>query len=163
MADRQVVNGTCLVCLKEKAACRYAERSAEILARQRELRRANHAERLAKARVHSARRRAARRDAVNAYAREWAKANRPKKAAAWARYAAAKALRTPPWLSREHFAEMQGFYEEAQKRSSLTGTPWHVDHIVPLRGKTVSGLHVPWNLQVIPGEENERKNNKWVM
>jgi hypothetical protein len=68
--------------------------------------------------------------------------------------------RRPRWLSSVQEQEIAALYVEARRLSQAAGEPYHVDHIVPLRGKTVSGLHVPWNLQVIPGVENLRKRNK---
>ena len=52
------------------------------------------------------------------------------------------------------------FYLEAQRRTELTGTPHHVDHILPLQGKTVCGLHVETNLRVVTREENLSKGNR---
>lgn len=78
-----------------------------------------------------------------------------------ARRAAAKASATPSWLTAEQRAEMRGFYLESQRLSVLTGVPHHVDHIVPIRGRAVCGLHVPWNLQVIPASSNRRKHNRY--
>ena len=68
--------------------------------------------------------------------------------------------RTPKWLSDFDLLKMQCYYQLAAMYSKESGQQWHVDHIVPLQGKTVSGLHVPWNLQVIPADENIRKSNK---
>lgn len=67
---------------------------------------------------------------------------------------------TPKWLDKEHRFLMLEAKKLAVLRTKLTGFDWHVDHVVPLRGQIVSGLNVPWNLQVIPGVDNMNKSNK---
>jgi hypothetical protein len=69
--------------------------------------------------------------------------------------------RTPKWLTSDDMWLMEQAYELARLRQQITGGEWHVDHIVPLRGKNVSGLHVPLNLRVIPRALNQRKANKF--
>ena len=78
----------------------------------------------------------------------------------YGRRRAQKLNATPPWLTVEQRIQMLGLYRRARTLTKLTGTKHHVDHIVPLRGKLVCGLHVPWNLQVIPARENMSKSNK---
>ena len=68
---------------------------------------------------------------------------------------------TPPWLTKEHKAQIALIYKEALRLTNETGVMYHVDHIVPLNGKKVSGLHVPWNLRAIPASDNHRKSNKF--
>jgi hypothetical protein len=71
-----------------------------------------------------------------------------------------KSQRTPSWLSVEQKNQIFGLYKKANELGKTKNIKYHVDHIVPLCGKTVSGLHVPWNLQVIPATENMKKYNK---
>ena len=75
---------------------------------------------------------------------------------------AAKLQATPPWLTAGHIAAMQAKFEEAARLTADTGIEHHVDHIVPLQGRGVRGLHVPWNLQVIPASVNLKKHNRLV-
>ncbi len=67
---------------------------------------------------------------------------------------------TPKWLTEDQWSEMNAAYKERDRLTKETGLKHHVDHIVPLQGKNVCGLHVPWNLQVIPATENLIKGNK---
>lgn len=90
----------------------------------------------------------------------WARRNAGR-VLAWTRQRQlAKVQRTPSWLVEDDYWLMEQAYELAQLRTDIFGFPWHVDHVLPLRGKTVSGLHVPTNLRVIPGSENSRKGNR---
>lgn len=63
--------------------------------------------------------------------------------------------RTPCWSDLDKIKEI---YQKAQKM----GPDFHVDHVVPLSGKTVSGLHIPENLQIIPAKENLLKGPNWI-
>ena len=67
---------------------------------------------------------------------------------------------TPPWLSEEHWLEIEQYYDMAKELQWLSEEPLEVDHIVPLQGENVSGLHVPWNLQILPKSLNGSKGNR---
>jgi hypothetical protein len=69
---------------------------------------------------------------------------------------------TPKWLTAEQRMEIRLKYRLAIELSRATGIRHAVDHIVPLQGEEVCGLHVSWNLQVIPQAENLKKSNKLV-
>ena len=88
-----------------------------------------------------------------------ARANATKK-----KYKLAKQRSCPAWVlsSQELCEQRRGFYEEARTRTDLSGVAHHVDHIVPLQGENVCGLHVPWNLQVLTASENCSKQNRIV-
>lgn len=94
------------------------------------------------------------------YAKNWVKNNLDKANAASARRRARKIRATPPWLNKEQQAEINKYYKQAKQLEKASGVKYHVDHIVPLKGKNVCGLHVPWNLQILTATENIKKRNK---
>jgi len=69
-------------------------------------------------------------------------------------------LAMPEWLTDEHHKQMRKVYKECARRRA-NGENVVVDHIVPVCGETVSGLMVPWNLQIITAKENNWKSNWW--
>lgn len=92
--------------------------------------------------------------------RQWTQNNRAKVYAKNARRRASQTCATPRWLSAIQLAQIEEFYEVALARKMQTGIDHDVDHIVPLRGGVVNGLHVPWNLQVLTQTANNVKYNK---
>jgi len=68
---------------------------------------------------------------------------------------------TPKWLTTEQRKQIVATYEHMRDCKIVTGEDYHVDHIIPLRGENVCGLHVPWNLQVLPADVNMDKSNKY--
>ena len=72
---------------------------------------------------------------------------------------ASKIQRTPNWLNAGQEFEMECIYKYCASLRSI-GLDYEVDHIVPLKGKTVSGMHVPWNLQLLRASENASKGNR---
>lgn len=88
---------------------------------------------------------------------KWDAANPGASNAAKATNRISRKKRVPTWLSEDDRWIVAQAYELAAVRSRIFGFPWHVDHKIPLHGRRVSGLHVPGNLQVIPGMANLRK------
>lgn len=89
----------------------------------------------------------------------WARENRPRMRQKNAERRARKLRATPAWA--DHGA-IHGYYEEAVRLTAETGIPHEVDHIVPLKGANVCGLHVQCNLRVVTRTVNRSKNNRMV-
>lgn len=100
---------------------------------------------------------------VSARQLNWRENNLDKRNSYEAKRRAAKLQRTPKWLTSEHYLEIQKFYSLAKELEVTSKQKLEVDHIIPLQGEQVSGLHVPWNLQILTESENTAKGNrlKW--
>lgn len=73
---------------------------------------------------------------------------------------AAKLKATPSWADRRAIRRV---YEDARSLVVVTGQKMHVDHIIPLKGRFVSGLHVAENLRPLPARENVKKSNRFII
>lgn len=83
------------------------------------------------------------------------------KNASYAKRRASKLSRTPKWLTEHDYVVIKTFYAVAQMLSRVNGEVWHVDHDIPLQAELASGLHVPSNLRLMRGIENETKRNQY--
>lgn len=87
--------------------------------------------------------------------KKWVSENRGKRNASYANRRANKLNATPKWLNEEQKMEIQKIYSSCPPN-------YHVDHIMPLSGRNSCGLHVPWNLQHLPAQDNLKKSNKVI-
>ncbi|MCS5593485.1 MAG: HNH endonuclease [Porticoccaceae bacterium] len=90
---------------------------------------------------------------------KWKSNNKGKVTAYTVKRQTAKKNRIPFWSDID---EIRGIYLMSEELTGSTGEQWEVDHIVPLQGDRVSGLHVPDNLQILTRSENASKGNKWT-
>lgn len=65
---------------------------------------------------------------------------------------------TPVWADQDYIRDL---YRNAKEASAIFGVAFEVDHIVPLQGKNVCGLHCEHNLQILTAAENRRKANAY--
>jgi hypothetical protein len=73
---------------------------------------------------------------------------------------ATKFKATPKWLTEDYFKQIERYYKTAKWLESILNLQIDVDHIIPLQGKEICGLHVPWNLQLLTHQDNLKKGNR---
>jgi len=162
IAERSTINRSCIECVVERNKAFFEQNKEKVRERKAEYQRkyrVKYAEKAKQSRQNWAEK---NRIKDQQYKKAWRVENKAKVNSLTRKRQAAKMLRTPKWLTEDDLWMMEEAYELAVLRTSMTGVAWHVDHIIPLQGDDVSGLHVPANLQVIPGYENIRKGNKVV-
>lgn len=174
------VSGSCVACASEKlkASRKANPERTKLHESKSRLRVQNTPELRAKKNAQDSAYRRANKEKCNATIRQWREKNRElsnsyvRKAKAknpsvvlanTIKRRLAKMHRTPNWLNSDDYWMIEQAYELAALRTKLFGFVWHVDHVIPLQGKFVSGLHTPYNLQVIPGAENVRKLNHFMV
>lgn len=96
------------------------------------------------------------------YDKEYRSKNKPRLSANKRNRELRKSESSPKWLTKFDLDYIKHIYIQSKELEKLDGIKRHVDHIVPLISDLVCGLHVPWNLQILPASENMSKKNKIV-
>jgi hypothetical protein len=143
----------CRVCQKNYSAARYKKKSEQICAYSKEYRKKEKDRISIQRSIHSA----IHKERIALYGSEWRKNNPGKSNNRTAKRRARRNTATPGWLTKEQWKQIEKFYIESAQLTLKTGIPHEVDHIEPLCGKEICGLHVPWNLRIIPRSFNRRK------
>lgn len=153
VAPRKIGAGRCIVCRSEYDRLLWERRRDDLVAKNRRYYAEN-------------------KDAVNAQKRQYWSKNRERMKAARLQWKQANAhivrhlntarksrikIATPPWADLE---AIKAVYAEARRLTNETGVFHHVDHVIPINGDLVCGLHVHWNLRPLPWRENISKKNK---
>lgn len=168
IAERHAGKGNCVECVRERLRQWIADNPEKVREKYRKWAKANPERvregerRWVKANPEKKREGDRRWRAENAAKererkRKWSAANRDKHNAVQATRRARKSNATPPWVN---MAAIKSIYAKCARVSAETGIEHHVDHIVPLKGRNVCGLHVETNLQVLTASENISKGNR---
>ena len=149
----------CVSCRAKEAVKHNSTRKEQVSARGKRYR-VNKKEQISAQRaIHTAN----NKERLSAYQKQWRKDNPGKTNARTAKRRAAKLQATPKCLTKDHWKQIEAFYIEAARLTKVTGTPHEVDHIIPLQGIDVRGLHVPWNLRIVTRSVNRRKSRKILL
>ena len=146
----------CKSCVAKEALIYYEKEKEEILAYGKKRRK----EKAGQISIQRAQYSLVNKERFAEYRKQWKKDNPGKVNAKTARRRAARRNAMPKWLTKEQHQEITAFYDEAARLTRETGIPHEVDHVIPLQGKEVCGLHVPWNLQILTQSENRHKSRK---
>lgn len=155
LAERTTSNGCCVVCERKKYNL-WAEANQDRL---KELWNKSYAKNAEKRRLEAAEYRVKNPDKVKEACRKSKAKNR-----AYHTYLESQRLEkirqaTPPWISKEQKEWIVDIYKCAKDIKECYETPTAVDHIIPIKGKNVCGLNVPWNMRVVTQSYNSQKSN----
>jgi hypothetical protein len=149
------IRSYCKSCAKEMNRKRYAEKKDHIAKVNAEWAKNNPEKR----RKITQKYKAKNREKLNKKTREWFRKNPEKLRGYLAKRRAQRLNATPKWLSKEDLKRIDDIYTSAKVLGEKFKVNYHVDHIIPLNGENVCGLHVPWNLQLLEASLNIAKGN----